>query len=629
MSHPPLRTFRSLSLPAVLALAAQPLAPPLPAQHAAAVDAVVAEVRAALRTRAPMPPTKVLVVGTFHFAGSRADARPSGPAGMLAAERQRQIAEVVDRLAHFAPTHVALEFRDERREEVDRQYDAFRRGELEPGENEIHQLGFRVAARTGLERVLPIDAPGRWYEPHVDLEAYAKKHGQTALLVDPGTGAYVAALGILDRHEREAPLREHLALLNSEAIQAMVNAEYLAAKLAIGSGAEYPAADGFVSQWHNRHLRIYARLLRLRRDGSERILVVIGAAHAAMLRHLLADSLHFEPVPVREWLGAAADGGGAVTAGPEPVQGQPWVRYGTRDALGREIAFYVTEAAAAARPLPLLVYVHGSGAAPHFAAEDGRIVPRNGHATVADAAAGRARALIVEKPGVPFLGQPGAAGGAPEFHREHTLPRWTTAIAAAIAAGRSLPGVAPAGTLVVGHSEGGLVAGRLAAEVPGISHVACLAAGGPTQLFDLVELARRGELCAHVSEDPGARADHVLAAWRRILAAPDDAGALFLGHSHRRWSSFLSTSTIAELRRSDARVFLAQGAADRAVTRASFEALRAELLAAGRDVTARLVEGRDHSFAPASPSGAAAASADGWRAILDEIVAWWLLPAGR
>ena len=108
---------------------------------------------------------------------------------------------------------------------------------------------------------------------------------------------------------------------------------------------------------------------------------------------------------------------------------------------------------------------------------------------------GSVRVLAVEKPGVEFQdmpARPGTAEGAgAEFLKEHTLPRWAEANAAALKAAWTLPGVDAGRTLVIGHSEGAIVAARVAADLPGVTHVASLAGGGPTQLFSLAELASR------------------------------------------------------------------------------------------------------------------------------------------
>jgi hypothetical protein len=266
------------------------------------VDAVVREARALVDGGARAVRAQVMVLGTFHFAGSTADERSSGPAGMLAPERQRQISEVVAGLLAFEPTRVAVEVRAADRARLDQDYAAYLGGALELGENEAYQLGFRLAAGMEHERIFSVDVDGRWLEPYVDLAEWAAAHDQAEWIEDPAAGGYVAAIERINRHEAERPLAEHLALLNRPEILALFNAEYLQQKLAIGDDETYPGADGFASSWANRHLRLYANMLRLRRDADERILLVIGAAHAAALRHLLDDAVHFEPVPPLPYL---------------------------------------------------------------------------------------------------------------------------------------------------------------------------------------------------------------------------------------------------------------------------------------------------------------------------------------
>src|SRR4051812_39293573 len=86
------------------------------------------------------------------------------------------------------------------------------------------------------------------------------------------------------------------------------------------------------------------------------------------------------------------------------VPSQPYERYFTIDQFGRTITFYLSELPKdAPAKLPLVVYIQGSGCQSNFGQHDGRTFPQNGHATVGDAVRGRARLLIVEKPGVKFL----------------------------------------------------------------------------------------------------------------------------------------------------------------------------------------------------------------------------------
>jgi len=280
--------------------------------------------------------------------------------------------------------------------------------------------------------------------------------------------------------------------------------------------------------------------------------------------------------------------------------GIPFQRYTTQDALGRTITFYLS-VQPGDRPqvkLPVALLIPGSGCQSLFKKQGERVAGGYQNLLWVEAK-GRARVLVVEKPGVKYLDapqQPGSAEGASEeFLREHTLPRWAEANIAALRATWTLPDVDATRTLVVGHSEGSLVAARVAAELPGITHVASLAGGGPTQLFDLA--ASLGQ--PRPDDQPGdaaKRMQKVYDEWTKVQADPDSISRYWLGHPYRRWSSFLKHSVTAELMRTKAQIYLAHGTLDANVPVAAYDVLVAELRAHGRTVTAERLEGADHSF---------------------------------
>lgn len=203
-----------------------------------------------------------------------------------------------------------------------------------------------------------------------------------------------------------------------------------------------------------------------------------------------------------------------------PVSGQPYERFATRDHFGRGITFYLSRVPQTSSPLPLVVYIQGSGCGSLFDRKDAKVFPKLGHATLVDVTRGKARVLIVEKPGVAFLEQTENCGQASEFNREHTLERWAEAVESALRAARTLGQVSSDRAAVIGHSEGGLVACRVARDLPGIvTHVVSMAGGGPSQLFDLIEFARRGAYFRNTSEEAAARVRRalILSARRRLL----------------------------------------------------------------------------------------------------------------
>ncbi len=305
--------------------------------------------------------------------------------------------------------------------------------------------------------------------------------------------------------------------------------------------------------------------------------------------------------------------------------GIPFHRYTTKDTLDRTITFYVSEAPSENTNvrLPIVLFIQGSGCQSIF--------PRKGDEPSAglpglllEEANGMVRVLVVEKPGVNLLDQPtrpgGAEGASREFLREHTLPRWAEANVAALNAAWILPDIDPNLTLVMGHSEGGLVAARVAAKLPQVTHVASLACGGPTQLFSLAELYAR----PRPDDGPGdaaRRRQAVYEEWARIQADPNNITKFWMGHPYRRWSTFLPYSLTAELLRTKARIYLAHGTNDMSTPVTAFDVARAELAVHKRDVTAERLEGADHGFRTETmPEG----SPDGLQALFGRVLVWFV-----
>jgi pimeloyl-ACP methyl ester carboxylesterase len=282
----------------------------------------------------------------------------------------------------------------------------------------------------------------------------------------------------------------------------------------------------------------------------------------------------------------------------------PFEQFTVKDALGRTITAYLSRPpkGGSDKPLPVILFVSGSGCQSIWTRHEDKV--NSGlQGLLYQLAKGRARILVVEKPGVKPLDTPKGFGaardGSREFLEEHTLPRWATANAAALRAALARPDIDPKRVLVVGHSEGGIVAARVAAEAPAVTHVAPLSCSGVSQLFSLAELARR-----QAPEGQGdAAAQAVYDEWAKILAKPDSIDDFWMGHPYRRWSTFLKSSVIGELDRSKSKVYIAHGTADEADSIIGFDVMRAELLAAGRDVTAERVEGGDHGYGVKGQSG--------------------------
>src|SRR3546814_1414191 len=104
---------------------------------------------------------------------------------------QREIETLVDALARFRPTRIAIEWPSSDQAGLDKRYAAYRAGTLPVSANERDQIALRLAAKLGLDRVDAVD----WNEmppgaiAAFDFTAWAEAHGpqdRVEMLRKPG-----------------------------------------------------------------------------------------------------------------------------------------------------------------------------------------------------------------------------------------------------------------------------------------------------------------------------------------------------------------------------------------------------------------------------------------------------------
>ena len=299
----------------------------------------------------------------------------------------------------------------------------------------------------------------------------------------------------------------------------------------------------------------------------------------------------------------------------------PYDAFTVRDRFRREILFFVTPLPEGIRKMPLIVSILGSGADSNFLRRGDRVL--DGHRLLREVCQNRARILVVEKPGTVFgeIGKrPGLSeGSSEEFRRQYTLELWSEAISASLRSALSWSSVDSHRVLIMGHSEGAHVACRVAAMNPAIRYVASLAGGGSSRLFSFLEQARAGVLYGEVSPDSAARVRKLVDDWQAVLRQPDSISDFFLGHTYRAMTSFCRASSVEDLKRTSAQVYLAQGSEDRSVVPAGFDILYGELLAHGHNVVGDWIPGAGHGFEfPSDPNR------DGQRELFERIRSWFL-----
>ncbi|PRY30380.1 hypothetical protein CLV58_1241 [Spirosoma oryzae] len=215
---------------------------------------------------------QVLLLGTFHFAGEQVDVNTTSAdlrVNMLSPSRQAQIAEVLDHIARFKPTKIAVEAAPNAKKYIDSVYRAYRKGHFQGDkrvrmDDELYQIGFKLADRFGHSELFPIDAqPFRIrFSPADSLIMFTKYDQQTDTSFAYWDKQYSAYSRLQDLLKYNSTLGEYLRFLNEEATHARSIGRWLVTTKR-GTNREPIGADGFISRYYNRNLRIYSNLQRL------------------------------------------------------------------------------------------------------------------------------------------------------------------------------------------------------------------------------------------------------------------------------------------------------------------------------------------------------------------------------
>ena len=237
---------------------------------------------------------KVMILGTFHFTGGGRDVVNPDVDDFLSSARQAQIDEVLDRLEAFSPDKIMLEMEPEHEAKFNANYEAYLAGEYELSVNERQQLGMKLAARLGHERLYGIDHSNFLdYRPAL---AAAEELGQERLLKE--REEMIEDIIASVEAKKGLSLSEWLIQLNTPPFG---TDHYGNLTIAQMGTVEAPGALQII-EWWERNLVMFARTAQ-RSEPGDKILIIVGAGHKYLLHQFFEEAHGFElvsPLPYLE-----------------------------------------------------------------------------------------------------------------------------------------------------------------------------------------------------------------------------------------------------------------------------------------------------------------------------------------
>ncbi len=244
----------------------------------------------------PAPsPAQVMVLGTYHMANPGLDLVKSQIRDTLGADRQKEIAELVEMIAKYKPTKIMVEVQPENTA-VNERYRKFLDGSYTLAASEIEQVGFRLAKRFGHKQLYGID-----HKTNMDFGkvfGFAQANGMSDMIAK--VSQTVEKIGkIMEDMDKKYTVPQLLAIHNTPE-SLLLSQSFYVELVKVAAKGEYPGAD-MLADWYKRNLRTYANMRAVAEPG-DRILVIFGAGHAYYINQTVQESLDMQWVDPLKYL---------------------------------------------------------------------------------------------------------------------------------------------------------------------------------------------------------------------------------------------------------------------------------------------------------------------------------------
>ncbi|WP_342644396.1 DUF5694 domain-containing protein [Mucilaginibacter sp. CSA2-8R] len=254
---------------------------------------------------------KVLLLGTFHFHNPGADVVKQKTFDILAPSAQQDLEKITDQIRKFKPTKIFVEWNYKDQKGLDSLYQLYQAGTYDKlveqhykgksnytfyKNNEIFQLAFRAAKKTGLKNVNAID-----YHMGIPFDTVMKviqTSGQKVLM-----DSVNASIANMSKSANQKLSKYNLIQLledaNTPASRRENNGFYIKLLTPAGPPDNFAGADA-VTLWYKRNLYMYSLVQKSVTAQDERIMIFLGSGHASMISKFIDDENVYQMVEFKE-----------------------------------------------------------------------------------------------------------------------------------------------------------------------------------------------------------------------------------------------------------------------------------------------------------------------------------------
>lgn len=242
----------------------------------------------------PKERAQVLVVGTFHFNYPGLDelkTEESDKIDVLKEPKKSEVTELVEYIKKFKPTKIVIEakpgygWNDKLK--------AYKFGEYREKRGERYQLAMRIANDLNIDTLYTADVKALSDDLHnQDSLFYNSLTNKINWeLEDPYWDAAKKYFDYREKQMKSTKILDMIKYMNSREGHNANFGLYLTGSFATGNGQ---GADNFSMWWYNRNARIFSNIVNITESADDRILVIFGNGHAAILRQFFEASPQYD-----------------------------------------------------------------------------------------------------------------------------------------------------------------------------------------------------------------------------------------------------------------------------------------------------------------------------------------------
>ena len=239
---------------------------------------------------------EILLVGTFHYNNPGADVAKTKDFDILSQKSQHELKDISLNIKHYNPTKIFVEWPYNQQKELDSLYQLYINNQYFTNDslsdfylkNEIFQLAFRVAKENKLESVHGIDYNETEF-PFDEVMNDVVKNNQTELQTSIENGIAKITSDFDNKIDSGASLLELTYYLNSAEMRSFSNNFHTNLMLLAGDANDF-SGSLLTSEWFKRNLYMWSLIQKLTEDSDDRIMLLVGASHAAIIELFIKEN---------------------------------------------------------------------------------------------------------------------------------------------------------------------------------------------------------------------------------------------------------------------------------------------------------------------------------------------------